>query len=232
VTKNILIKRVCLLVLAAGSVSCANVSDAVDQWTTVGLGADEISPVQIDRSLTLGPDELPACLDFSATIAASNTSVALANSPEGCSLTVGQPDLVLMDEQAVAAARKKIQHFDVDGVRTGSVVIQKVELSTADGGALALADYVDAITVQVDGNVLLDRVAPADLQNGAMLTRQLPGSVIDKLKDSLKSNQAATADVVLTLWLHGQRLVDLPPSLHMLVVLQPQLQVNVVDAAF
>lgn len=106
--------------------------------------------------------------------------------------------------------------------------LQKLELSTAHGSPLRLADYVTFVSVQVDGQVVLDRVAPGELEG---LSRQLPASVIDKLRSSLTNNQVATADIVLTLWLSAQTQLSLPDNLTMLLVLQPLLQVNVVDAA-
>jgi hypothetical protein len=226
-----LMKAAYVLCLAAMTVNCASVSDKVDDLATVELGPDVVSPIEIERSVELGAGTVPACLDFSATLPSTNTTVALKNGAKGCELTLGQPDMVLMDEAALERARDESSSFDVSGIRGGSIEIQKLELSTTDGSALKLADYVDAVSVEVDGDTLLDRVAPSELQGDANLTRQLPASVIDKLKASLRNDQVAMADVVLRLWFRGESLPRLPDSLHMLLVLQPTLEVNVVAAA-
>lgn len=225
-------KRACLLCLAALSFSCDSISKAADDIATIELGADSLSAVQLERSVTLGAGQLPVCLDVSLTLPSSNTSVTLMNSAGGCSLMVQVPDLTLLDKEAIQKARKESGPFDVDGVRGGSIEVQQVQLTTAEGAGLDLASYVDALSVQVDGEVLLDRITPAALLGEPDLTRDLPDSVIDKLKSALKTDQVATADVVLTLWLSGSRLPELPDTLKMLLVLQPHLEVNVVDAAF
>jgi len=221
-------KRACLLLLAA--VGCADVSDAASDLTTITVGADALSAVQIERSMALGPERLPACLELSITLPSSNVTVAMQPTAAGCSLTLSQPDLVLFDEQEIARARDEIGSFDVDGVRSGSVTVEKLELWGADGVPLSLAQYVEALSVQVDGQVLLDRTAPAALEAEEGLTRRLPDPLIEKLKASVKNNQAATAEVSVTLWLSGQTLTNLPGSLKLLLVLQPQLEVNVIKA--
>ena len=218
-----------IIVLAALSCSCAAVSDTAEALSTVELGAEALSPVQLERSIELGADRIPACLDFSVTLPSNNTSVSLKNSTSGCALTIGQPDLVLLDMAALERARRERGPFEVDGIRSGGVELQKLELSTTAGAPLRLADYVSTVSVAVDGATVLDRVAVGELQG---LTRQLPASVIDKLKVSLTNNQVATADIVLTLWLTGQTQISLPDSLSMLLVLQPELKVDVLDATF
>jgi hypothetical protein len=148
----------------------------------------------------------------------------------GCTLSVSQPDLVLLDEQEIEHARDQIGPFDVDGVRSGSVVVKKLELSSGDGTALSLSQYVDALTVQVDGQTLFDRLEPAALEGEPDLTQQLPDSIIEKLKSSLANNQVATADVSIMFWLHGETLTNLPGVLKVLLVLQPQLEVSLIKA--
>jgi hypothetical protein len=222
--------RACLSILAAMSFSCGGVSNAVDELATVEVGTDALPVVQFERSVTLGVDRLPGCLDFSVTLPSSTTMVALANTADGCALTVAQPDLVLIDEQAIERAREQSGPFDVSGIRSGSIELQKLELATAEGAPLSLADYVDALSIQLDSALLLDRVAPSELQGDAQLTRELPSEIIDELKASLTNDQPATAHVVLTLWLRDSR-TELPETVKLLLVLQPQLEVNVVDAA-
>jgi hypothetical protein len=218
--------------LTALGLGCADVSEAVDDAATVEVGAESLRAVEIERSMSLGIDRIPACLDFSATLPSSNTTVILSNSSTGCSLTVEQPAMVLLDEQAIERAREQSGDFDVDGIRGASLEVQQLELSTAESEPLELSRYVDALTVSVDGEVLLDRVASSELQADTALTRELPTSLLDKLKTALKANEAATADVVIALWLSNDGLVDLPETLRMRVVLQPGLRVNIVDAVF
>jgi hypothetical protein len=219
-----------LALLAAIGLGCADVSEAVDDAATVTVGADSLRAVEIERSMRLEAARIPGCLDFSATLPSSDTTVALSNGPMGCALTVEQPDLVLLDEQAIERAREEVGNFDVDGIRSATLEVQSLDLSTADGTPIALSEQVDAITLILDGEVLLDRVAASELQSDAMLARELPASLIDKLKTSLKANRAAKADVVISLWLRSDGLPDLPDTLNMRVVIQPELQVNVVDA--
>jgi hypothetical protein len=210
--------------------SCSGVSNAVDEFATVEVGTGALSPVMVERSFALGPDNIPLCLDVALTLPNSTTTVGLKNTAMGCAITISQPDLVLFDADEVQRARKQTGPFDVDGVRSGSVTVQDLQLSTADGMALAFDQYVDAVSVQIDDDMLLDRTAPSEILGQSGLERELPDSVLDKLKNSVKNNQVAQASVVLTLWLHGQSISNLPDSLKMLLVLQPALKVNVIGA--
>jgi hypothetical protein len=209
---------------------CSNVTDKASDLTTVSVGADTLSAVQIERSMALGPTRLPACLNLSITLPSSKTTVAMQSTDAGCSLSMTQPDLVLFDEPAIERARTQLGAFDVDGIRSGSVSVEKLQLSGADGASLSLSQYVDALSVQVDGQTLLDRTPASALQGDEPLTRRIPNPILEKLKTAVKSHQAATADVSLTLWLHGQTLTDLPGALKLLVVLQPQLEVSLLKA--
>jgi hypothetical protein len=219
-----------LLIATATSLGCGAIKDGVDDLATVGIGRDALSAVRIERSIDLGPARLPACLPVSITLPTSNISATLAPTNEGCTLTVRQPDLQLFDQQEIEQARRDIGDFDVDGVRSASVVVDQVQIAGADAAPLALSRFIDALAVQVDGAQLLDRTAPSAVEGDAELTRKLPSSLVQKLKASVKSNQPVTADVSITLWLRAEALTELPGMLDLLVVLQPQLEVNVVDA--
>jgi hypothetical protein len=230
-TKQRFVIPVCLPLVAALVLGCAAASDAVDDAITVEVGAESLKAVEMDRSIVLPGTRIPACLDFSATLPSSTTTLTLSNRSMGCSLTIDQPALMLLDEHAIERAREQAGDFDVDGIRGATLELETLDLSTADGARLELSQHVDAVTLVVDGEVLLDHVAASELQADARLTRKLPAPLIDKLKTSLEANQAATADVAISLWLRGSRLADLPDMLNMHLVMQPKLQVNVVDAA-
>jgi hypothetical protein len=155
--------------------------------------------------------------------------VALQPSAAGCALTLHQPELVLFDQDEIKQARKKAGPFDVDGIRGGSVALMKLELATGEGEALVLSQYVDAISIQIDGVVLLDKMQPEMLQ-AEQLQRRLPDDLIAKLKGSIKNNQPAMADVVLTLWLQPQAIQNVPTSLNVSLELQPELEISLIDA--
>jgi hypothetical protein len=227
-TKQLFMLPACLPFVAALGAGCAAASDAVDDAITVEVGAESLQAVEMDRSITLDGARIPDCLDFDATVAATNTTVALRKSRGGCTLTVQQPDVVLLDEHAIERAREKAGHFDVDGIRSCTLELQRFDLSTADGAALALSQYLDGITLIIDGEIVLDHVSTSELQ-AAAVSRQLPEPLMEKLKTSVERNQAALVDVEFSLWLRAPS--DLPDTLDMHVVMQPTLQVNVVDAA-
>lgn len=224
-------KRIRLvLVLATCTAACSAVSDKADEFTTVSVGAEALSPVQIERTVMLGPERLPACLNLSLTLPSSNTTVSMQNTAGGCALSLQQPDITLLDEQEIDKARSQIGPFDVDGVRRGRVSVQQLELWDANGTPLTLSEYVASVSVQVDGDAVLDKTPATDVEGGTQLTRQVPDSLVQKIKDAVKNGQPATADVALTLWLQAQTLTNLPGGLKMNLVLQPELDINVVDA--
>jgi hypothetical protein len=227
-------QRTTLCLFATLCLSCADLRETADATSSVRLGEGTLSPIEIERTMTLGVDTLPICLDVMITLPPDNTTVRLIRSENSCALSVSQPDLVLLDEQAIQNARKKSGNFDVDAVRRGSVSLEHVELWTDQGAPLDLSRYVDAVSIQIDTETVLERVTPAALldDDGQPLKRPLPANLLNKLKSAVKSNQVASGDVILTLILHGETLSDLPGGLKLRVVMQPELDVNVVDAAF
>ena len=227
-------RRMTLCLLATLCASCADLRETADAVSSVRLDAQYLSPIEIERSMTLGVDSLPICLDVSLTLPEDNTIVSLKKTNNSCALTVRQPDMTILNQQEIQNARQRIGSFDVDGLRRGSVTLEQVELWTDQGAPLDLGRYVDAVSVSIDNESLLDRVAPAALLDGKgdPIKRPLPANLLNKLKANVKANQPATADVSLTLILHGETLSGLPGGLKLRVVLQPELDVNVVDAAF
>lgn len=219
-----------LILVAACLVGCGDLTRRADDLVTVSVGEDSLRAVEIDREVMLGPERLPACLDVSITLPSSSTTVAMQNTDAGCALTVQQPDLVLFDQQEIEDAREQIGPFDVDGVRSGRVAIQELLLSTSEGSTLLLSRYVDAVTVEVDGEAVLDRIPATELEDHPELNPKLPDSLIEQLKEAVRNNQPATADVSLTLWLNDQVLTELPGSLKLHLVLQPELQVNIIQS--
>jgi hypothetical protein len=193
------------------------------------LGSDQLQAVQIDESVKLADAPLLACVPIQLQLKERNATVSLQPSAAGCALTVHQPDLVLIDQDEIKQARKKAGPFDIDGIRAGSVALNKLELTSGDGEALPLSQYVDAISIQIDGAMLLDKMQP-DMLQAEPLQRELPDELIEKLKSSVKSDQPAMADVVLTLWLRPQAITDVPTSLKVSLELQPELEVSLLEA--
>ena len=218
----------CLMLLSVCCVGCANIHETAADITTISLGSDQLQAVQIEESVKLSEAPLLACVPIQLKLKERNATVALQPSAAGCSLTLHQPELVLFDQDEIKQARKKAGPFDVDGIRGGSVALMKLELATGEGEALALSQYVDAISIQIDGIMLLDKMPPEMLQE--QLQRKLPDDLIAKLKSSVKNDQPAMADVVLTLWLQPQAIQNVPTSLNVSLELQPELEVSLIDA--
>lgn len=222
-------KRACLVLLSVWCVNCAEVRERAADISTISLGSDQLQPVQINESVKLADAPLVACVPLQLDLPERDATVTLQPSAAGCALTVHQPGLVLFDKDQINRARKQAGPFDIDGIRSGTVELMQLELLTGDDKPLPLAQYVDAVSVQVDGALLLDKMAPEALED-APLKRELPKALIDKLKSSVKSNQPATADLVLTLWMNTLVITDVPPSLKLLLVLQPELEVSLLEA--
>ena len=222
-------KPACLMLLSVCCVGCANIHETAADITTISLGSDQLQAVQIDESVKLADAPLLACVPIQLQLKERNASVALQPSAAGCALTVHQPELVLFDQDEIKQARKQAGPFDVDGIRSGSVALMKLELTSGDGEALPLAQLVDAISIQLDGAMLLDKMQPEMLQSEPLM-RRLPDELIGKLKSSIKNNQPAMADVVLTLWLQPQAIQNVPTSLNVSLELQPELEVSLIDA--
>lgn len=225
-------QRMTLCLITALCVSCADLRETADATSSVRLGAEALSPIEIERSMTLGIDSLPICLDVMLTLPGENTTVRLNKTNNSCALTLSQPGLTILNQQEIENARRKSGSFDLDALRRGSVTVEQVELWTDQGAPLDLSRYVDAVSVSIDNEAVFDRIAPSALleDDGEPIKRPLPANLLNKLKSNVKANVPATADVSLTLILAGDTLSGLPGGLKLRVVLQPELEVNVVDA--
>jgi hypothetical protein len=218
-----------LLMLSAFCVGCADIRETAADITTITLGNEYIKPVEIDQSVKLSDQPIIACIPIEVALPDRNAVVALQPSAAGCALTLTQPALTLFDKKQIDNARKQAGAFDIDGIRGGSVELMQIELLDADDQPLPLEQYVDAVTLAVDGSVLLDRMAPDALLN-EQPKRKLPDPLLEKLKTAVKNGQPATADVVLTLWLSSWVIQDVPTALKMTLLIQPELEVSLLEA--
>ena len=218
--------RACLVLAATCCVACAAAEDLV----TINIGAGDLQTVKIDQSLQIGDTpQIPSCIPIPITLSQDNASAELMPVAGGCALTLSQTDLVIVDQNEVENARKQAGPFDIDGITGARVELMKLSLQNQDGSALPLAQYVDAVTVQVDNDTVLDKTAASELQNNTPKA-DLPDALVNKLKSAVKSNHPATADVKITFWLDGAKLLQLPTALSISAVIQPELDVNVIKA--
>jgi hypothetical protein len=218
--------RAYLLLAATCCVGCAAAEDLV----TINLGAGDLQTVKIEQSLKIGDTpQIPSCIPIPITLSQANASAELEPVADGCALTLSQTDLVIVDQKEVENARKKAGPFDIDGITGAHVELLKLNLLNEDGSTLPLAQYVDAVTVQVDNQVVVNKIAASALQNDTPKA-DLPDSLVDKLKSAVKANHPATAAVKITFWLDGAKLLQLPTALSVSAVIQPELDVNVIKA--
>jgi hypothetical protein len=218
-----------LLMLSAFCVGCADIRETAADITTITLGSEYIKPVEIDQSVKLSDQPIIACIPIEVALPERNAVVSLQPSAAGCALTLSQPALTLFDKSQIDNARKQTKRFDIDGIRGGSVELMQIELLNGDDQPLPLEEYVEAVTVAVDGSVLLDRMPPDALLN-EQPKRKLPDPLLEKLKTAVKNGQPATADVVLTLWLSSWVIQDVPTALKMILLIQPELEVSLLEA--
>lgn len=218
--------RACLLLAAVCCASCAAAEDLV----TIELGAGDLQTVKIDQSLQIGDTpQIPSCIPIPITLSADNASAELKPVASGCALTLRQTNLVIVDQKEVDNARKQAGPFDIDGITGARVELMKLNLQNQDGGTLPLAEYVDAVTVQVDNDIVLDRTDASKLQDDTPKA-ELPDALVDKLKNAVKANHPATADVQITFWVDSAKIVQLPTALSISATIQPELDVNVIKA--
>jgi hypothetical protein len=218
--------RACLLFVAVSCASCAAAEDLV----TINLGKGDLQTVKIDQALKIGDTpQIPSCIPIPITLSADNASAELKPVADGCALTLRQTDLMIVDQKEVDNARKQAGPFDIDGITAARVELMKLNLLNEQGGTLPLAQYVDAVTVQVDNDTVIDKMAASELQNDTPKA-ELPDALVEKLKSAVKASHPATADVQITFWLGGTKIVQLPTTLSISAVLQPELDVNVFKA--
>jgi hypothetical protein len=205
-------------------------SDTIDNLTTITLGAEAFSPIRVERTVELGATRLPACVDAKISDDASQATAQLQKTSGGCVLSIEQPNLVLLDSEQAQHVRDQSGRFDIDGVRAGSVELQTFQIQNADGTPVDLGKYISSVSLELNGEALLDHVNPSSLGGDPQRQLTLPTSVVEELKDAVKTNQTATAEVAVSLVLTNAAMSDIPSSLNVLIVMQPELEINIIKA--
>lgn len=218
------------LVLALTLLGCA--SDTIDNLTTITVGEGVLDPIQVQRSVDIGPTQLPDCVNANASAGsdAGQAQAQLQKTAAGCELSVEAQNVVIMDPATAQRVRDQSHGLDIDSVKGGNLEIQTLQLQNAQGAAIELGQYIASVSLALDGQVVLDHVNPSALDDASHNTLNLPDSVISELKDAVKNNQTATTAVAIDLVFTSAAMTSLPTGLNLQIVLQPELEISLIKA--
>jgi hypothetical protein len=205
----------------------------VDDLLTVELGAGDIQPVTIDRTWQIGADRVSTCPVGEVTVDTADggtATVVFAPSDAGCRFTLEQEDLVLFDEQQVRSASNDLQDNEIDAVESASVRIDEFQVTDAGASPLDLGSNFADLELALDGAVIAT-LSDLEQAQSQPVTKQLPSSVLDSIKEGVRMEQEVTADLTVTLDVQESALTDFPDAVRLDTTVQPIVTVDVIDAA-
>lgn len=228
-----MLHRYVIIALIATLATACSAANVVNDAATITVGSGQISPIDIDRSITVGLDRIPACIEGSVMLPDSGAQLSVANSPNGCALTLTEPNLVLLDRAEAEQAQNQSGpiHFDADGIKSGKIMLQSLEVTGADGQPMDLSRTFESVSLTIDGQPMLTRIDPGALQGDSQLSRELPDPILQEVRSAIRNDEQATAQVSLTLVLSDSALSQPPDELDIHAVVQPEFRINVLDAA-
>ncbi|RMG20570.1 MAG: hypothetical protein D6729_02520 [Deltaproteobacteria bacterium] len=217
-------------VLPALLVGCG----ALSGLTTITLGDGELPEFKVDRSYPIGSAGVESCPEGTKTLTDPRTSesltVEISKLSSGCRMSLAQPQMLLFDESEARSASNKLQGMKIQGLESAALLIKDFSLTDENGAAIDLETRVDALSVVVDGNELFTREDILALPNGPV-RKQVSGALLQKLVDGVNNGQAVRADVSAVIDFPQSAMQNLPGTLHVKTTLQPEVNLDVVEAA-
>lgn len=210
-------------------VGCSEVSDL----TTITIGEGTIDPLVHDESYDLAEVPVSECIEGSYTTTledGSTATVELAEDGAACRATFTLADVVLFDEDEARSASDQLDGRDIDGVEEVRLVVEELMLARGDGSSLLTDPGVLGFTLSLDGaQVLTDAGLPVSPASPEVVV--LPEATRDEVIAALEMEREARGTLVLHLELDADAFGTVPSAIDTRVVAQPEVDVDVIDAA-
>jgi hypothetical protein len=217
--------------LAVGLLLFAGGCNALEKLTTIELDEGEIPAVTFEHDYQLDLLPLAGCPvgRFEVPDGAGGTSVVTVEraSPE-CLLVIVDDDTVIFSEEELRAHSNALDERAIESIERASVIVQELVL-TGDA-PLAVPGDVAGVELAFAGEFLFTREDLANLGTGAV-EKELPPEIEDLLLNAVETESALVADTELRLAIPEEAVADLPARLHVRLVLQPVVVVNVFEVA-
>lgn len=190
-------------------------------FITVGEG--DIEPIVVDESFDLAQVPEVGCVEGELVMPGGRT-LYLAPRADGCHVTALREPLLVFDEAQVAAQADELDEGGIGAVRAVDLTVVTLELTDEAGAPVPL----DGLLVTVDDTVLLMTDDLGALAQGSPVTRRLSDASRDRLRDALLTRSRFEVDVEVQLIVAD--LTRLPELLELFAVIQPSVEIDVVDA--
>jgi len=194
---------------------------------SVDVGMDRISPVELERGLSLGGGALLGCPEVERSLApdrALAASASIAPVTSGCLARLRLEDALLVDAGTVDRIADSIDGFDRTALVGFDVQVDALSLD-ADGAPLS-SETVRELRILLEGETVLAASDPGALAGQRVA---LPESVVDAFFEAVDARRELRVDLEVRLtFREGEAL---PERLHVRMVLQPILRIDVVRAA-
>ncbi len=201
--------------------------------TTITIGEGDIEPLVHDESYDLAEVPVDECIPGSyATTLEDGSSATIDLEPEGavCRATFTLADVVLFDEDEARSASDDLAGREVDGIEEVRLIVEELHLARGDGSSLLTDPGLLGFTLDLDGSqVLTDADLPVSPAAPEVVV--LPKATRDEVIEAVEMERAARGTLVLHLDLDVEAFGTVPAVIDTRVVAQPEVDVDVVDAA-
>lgn len=210
-----------------GLLGCNQIQDA----GTVTLDEDDLAPAVVDRRYTLASIALQECTEgtYAATEPDGDSrTVVVESRGSNCAIGLRAEDVVLFDEEQVRTASEALDGFEADGIE--SIDLRVEEFAVTDAAGASLIPLTRNLELAVEGTTLL---TGADLRRVGEepVVVSLPTELVDVATESLEQTEPITVDVEVHLVVPREELVAVPDMLVLSAVLQPLIDIDVLEAA-
>ncbi len=205
---------------------CNTVQDLV----TITLGEGDIDPVELDATYELGSIDRTICPTGMYTVpdpSGDTYTITLMSVGSGCRIALPDVDVVIFDEQQTREVSNQLDGFEVDGVRSARIHATEFVLSDAMGNPIRVPETVSDFELSSDGEVIFT-AADLPAARAGTLEKDMPMTTLNRLKAAVENQTEAHARLGLTLTV--PTFENLPASVHIRTVVQPIVDVNVIDA--
>lgn len=190
---------------------------------SVTVGEGDIEPIVVDERFDLAQVPAVGCVEGELVMPGGRT-LHLAPRADGCHVTMLREPLLVFDEAQVAAQADELDEGGIGAVRAVDLTVETLELRDGEGALVT----PDGIRVTVDDTVLLSTDDLGSLAQEVPVTRRLSDASRDRLRDALLARDRFEVDVEIRLIVAD--LARLPELLDLFAVIQPSVEIDVVDA--
>ncbi len=216
--------------LAAYSILGCTFLFGCDDLVTIDVESEKIEPITVDLSLDLGDQPVALCPELVVPLQIANATAASATLTPvelGCRLDIRIDDAMLVSRETLMSQAQVLEDVDTTALVGIDVVLEEVVVEDGTTNTSFPPGTIQEIGLGIEDQVVL-RTTELGVQS-TTVRGPLPRSLVDEFLVAIEKGTELRGDVELSLSFATASTV--PPTVHIVVVLQPILRVDVVRAA-